>query len=166
MKLRLALSTAIVTLIICLTIVSIPAYAQKAGNEDAATIDMEILREKIKADKKLIVASNMNLSESESKAFWPVYDEFQNRLMQNNDKLGNLIVEYADNFKSMTDKTAQKLLKELMLLEKERLDLKEKFLPKFQKVLPAVKVARYYQIENKIQAILQYQLAESIPLME
>ncbi len=166
MKRLLVSSATILGLIMCFTIISSSAYAQKAENEGGASPDMEIVREKIQADKKLLVSSNMNLTETEAKSFWPVYDEFQTLLMKNNDKVGNLIVEYAENYDNMTDKTAQNLLKKLIMLEKERLEIKEQFIPKFQKVLPATKVARYYQIENKIQAILHYQLAENIPLMK
>jgi len=66
----------------------------------------------------------------------------------------------------MTNEVAKKLMKESMAVEKERLALKESLMPKFQKALPAIKVARYYQIENKIQAVVQYGLADSIPLVE
>ena len=81
-------------------------------------------------------------------------------------RLGKLIVEYAENMKSMTNETANKLMKESMAVEKERLALKELYLPKFEKAVPAMKAVRYIQIENKIQAVVNYQLADSIPLVE
>jgi hypothetical protein len=127
---------------------------------------MEIIREKIKADKKLLVAANLDLTETEAKAFWPIYEEFQNQLTQNNERVANLIMEYAENYKIMTAETAQKLLNESLMIEEQRLELKQLYLPKFHTALPAIKVARYYQIENKIQAILHYELAEGIPLMK
>ena len=127
---------------------------------------MEILREKIKADKKLVVAANMDLTDAEAKAFWPIYQEYQGNLAKINERIGKLIVEYAQNYQSMTNEIAEKLMKESMAVEKERLTLKESLMPKFQKALPAIKAARYYQIENKIQAVVQYGLADSIPLVE
>ena len=127
---------------------------------------MEILREKILADKKLVVAANMDLTEAEAKAFWPIYQEYQTKLTKINERMLKLIVNYAENYKSMTNDIAQKLQKESMALEKERLSLKEQYLPKFQKAVTAMKAARYFQIENKIQAVVQYELASSIPLVK
>jgi hypothetical protein len=147
---------------------SSPVYAEekKLSNNGVATSDMEILREKVKADKKLLVAANLNLTETEAQAFWPIYEEFQNQLTQINERIGSLIREYADNYNIMTAETANKLLDDSLMLEEKRLELKQLYMPKFQKALPTIKAARYYQIENKIQAILHYELAAGIPLMK
>jgi hypothetical protein len=149
-------------------LISLPVCAEekKSGNDGKVNSNMEIIREKIQADKKLLVASNMDLTETEAKAFWPIYDEFQTQLTQNNERIANLIMEYAENYKIMTAETAQKLLNESLMIEAQRLELRQLYLPKFHTALPAIKVARYYQIENKIQAILQYELADGIPLMK
>jgi hypothetical protein len=154
--------------ILALALISLPVCAEekKSGNEDKVTGNMEIIREKIKADKKLLVASNMDLTETEAKGFWPIYDEFQNQLIQNNERVANLIMEYAEEYDIMTAETAQKLLNESLMIEEQRLALKQLYLPKFHTALPSIKVGRYYQIENKIQAILHYELAENIPLMK
>jgi hypothetical protein len=167
-KHHLVLTAVITALILAFALVSLPVCAEekKSGNEDKATNNMEIIREKIKADKKLLVAANLDLTETEAKAFWPIYDEFQNQLTQNNERVANLIMEYAENYKIMTAETAQKLLNESLMIEEQRLELKQLYLPKFHTALPAIKVARYYQIENKIQAILHYEFAEGIPLMK
>ena len=71
---------------------AVPAVAQEAGN-----MTMEILKEKVKADKKLVVATNMNLTDAEAKAFWPLYDGYQKELEQINQRLGNTIKSYADS---------------------------------------------------------------------
>jgi hypothetical protein len=77
-----------------------------------------------------------------------------------------LIGDYADAYEKMTNDTAKKLLDEYMDIESLGPKLRQAYLPKFRKVLPAVKVVRYYQIENKIQAVLMYELGRSIPLMK
>lgn len=123
-------------------------------------------REALRADKKVLVAENMMLTESEAAAFWPVYEEFQTEMTVIGDRMVKLIEDYAATYKVMTDDTAAKLIKELMSFQGDRVKLQEKFLPKFQKVLSATKVARYYQIENKIRAIVDYDLASQIPLVE
>jgi len=164
MNRNLGLATVMTAWILALALVSTPVRAEE--KMDKASSNMEILREKIKADKKLVVAANMDLTDAEAKAFWPLYQEYQSKLAKINERIGKLIVEYAQNYQSMTNEIAKKLMKESMAVEKERLTLKESLMPKFQKALPAIKVARYYQIENKIQAVVQYGLADSIPLVE
>jgi hypothetical protein len=164
MKRHLGITAAMTAWILALALVSAPVRAEE--KTDKASSNMEILREKIKADKKLVVAANMDLTDAEAKAFWPLYQEYQSKLAKINERIGKLIVEYAQNYQSMTNEIAKKLMKESIAVEKERQAMKELLMPKFQKALPAIKVARYYQIENKIQAVVQYGLADSIPLVE
>jgi hypothetical protein len=130
--------------------------------------DMQILRDKIKADKKLLVASNMQLTESEAKAFWPVYEQYQQDLMAINQRIGKLIQDYAADYRgnTLTDEKAMKLVNEYVAIEKAEAGLKESYVPKLNKVLPAKKVARYIQIENKIRALIKYDLAGGIPLVQ
>lgn len=128
--------------------------------------DMQIVLEKVRADKKLLVAENMGLTEAEAKAFWPVYTQYQDELFLLRARTAKLIKDYADAYEKMSNDTAKKLLDEYMTIEALGLKLRQAYLPKFRSVLPEVKVARYYQIENKIQAALIYELAANIPLMK
>ncbi|OPY81192.1 MAG: hypothetical protein A4E65_01230 [Syntrophorhabdus sp. PtaU1.Bin153] len=134
--------------------------------QDKPVDTMQIFVEKVKADKKLLIAENMQLSETESKAFWPVYEQYQNELFLLRMRTLQLIKDYAAVYERMTDSTAKNLLDEYMTIERLRLKLGETYLPKFRNVLPDVKVVRYYQIENKINAVLAYGLAENIPLIK
>jgi hypothetical protein len=138
-----------------------PALAQ-----DKPTDNMQLLREKVRADKKLLVAANMELTESEAKAFWPVYENYQNELFLLRARTAKLVRDYAAAFKDINNETARKLLDESLIIESLGLKLRKDYLPKFRKVLPDKKVARYYQIENKIQAALYYELAVEIPLVQ
>jgi len=131
---------------------------------------MEILKEKVKADKKLIVATNMNLTDAEAKAFWPLYDGYQKELDQLNQRVGATIRSYADAHNAgkgmIPNETAKKLLKEALATDEAEVKLRQSYAAKLEKVLPATKVARYLQIENKIRAILKFELASQIPLVE
>ena len=140
----------------------IPAWTQGKPADN-----MQILRDKVKADKKLLVASNMELTESEAKAFWPVYDQYQKDLGAINERIVKMIKSYADayNAKAMTDDGAKKLTAEFVAIEKAETAMKESYVPKLSKVLPPRKVARYLQIENKIRALVKYDLAGQIPLV-
>jgi len=132
--------------------------------QDKPSDDQQIFLEKIKADKKLLVAENMQLTKAESKAFWPVYEEYQKELFLIRTRTLKLINSYADAYDKMTNETAKGLLDEYMTIETLQLKLRMAYLPKFRKVLSNTKTARYYQIENKINAVLMYELAGVIPL--
>jgi hypothetical protein len=136
-----------------------PALAQ-----DKPADNMQVVREKIRADKKLVVAETMGMSELEAKAFWPVYEAYQKDLAKLNDRTIKLIDDYAENYGAMSDEAAKKLMDEYMAIETERLKIRQSYLPSFRQVLPEMKVLRYYQLENKIQAVVSYELAASIPL--
>ena len=159
--------TVVVALIIVVVLAAPVAVAQdkpQAKPQDKPADNMQIVLEKIRADKRLLVAENMQLTEAEAKAFWPVYDSYQDELFLLRVRTAKLIQDYADAYEKMTNDTAKKLLDEYMTIESLGVRLRQAYLPKFRKVLPEVKVARYYQIENKIKAALQYEVAANIPL--
>jgi len=139
----------------------LPALAQEKPADN-----MQIVREKVRADKKLLVAANVDLSESEAKAFWPVYEKYQKELFLLRTSTGKLIKDYADAYETMSNDKAKALLDELMIIESLGVKLRKTYLPKVRQALPEKKVARYYQIENKINAALNYELAANIPLMK
>ena len=141
--------------------------ALPAVGQDMSDANMEILKQKLKADKKLIVAGNMELSESEAKQFWPIYDAYQKDLEQVNQKLGQTIKDYADAFNkgSLPDNTAKKLLGDALSVEEQETKLKRSYSEKLEKVLPYTKVARYIQIETKIRSLIKMELAQQIPLV-
>ena len=129
---------------------------------------MEILRQKVKADKKLVVAQNLQLTDAEGATFWPVYEAYQKDLQAINQRLLTTIAAYADAYNKgpVADDTAKKLLDEAMAIDDAELQLKKSATPKVMAALPATKAVRYIQIENKIRAAIRYELAANIPLVE
>ena len=157
----------------------VPALAQDSSNPNKAQVvtqstesatspadNMGILRDKLKADKKLVVAEAMGMTEKEATAFWPVYELYQKDISALNDRTMTLLKDYVHNYGGMTDASAKGMVDSFLKIEKDRINLMQTYRPKFQKVLPEVKVARYYQIENKIRAVVNYELASEIPLAE
>ena len=142
--------------------------APQGGAQDKPADNMQILRDKIRADKKLVVATNMELTESEAESFWPIYDEYQKDLHRINQRIANLLDSYADDFrgKSLTDDKAKKLINEALAIDQAEANLKSTYAPRLSKALPVKKVARYLQIENKIRAVLKYDLAQGVPLVQ
>ena len=139
-----------------------PAVAQEEPADN-----MQILLEKAKADKKFIVAANMDLTESEAKGFWPLYEEYQRDLTAINVRIAKLIESYAADYKAntLTDDKAKELTAELVAIGQAEGELPASFVPELSKVLPPIKVARYLQIENKIRAAIRYELAATIPVV-
>ena len=158
------------TLMLGVGLMVAPVMAQDvtppAGGGDT---NMEILIQKIKADKKLLVAANMDLSDAEGKKFWPLYDAYQHDLTELNQRLGKTIKAYADVFNEgkgmISDDAAKNLLKEALSIEEAEVKLKRSYADKIGKVLPATKTTRYIQIENKIRAVIKMELAQQIPLV-
>lgn len=150
-----------VILLAVAALLALPAAAQSAS-------DMQILAQKIKADKKLVVAANMQLTEDEAKGFWPVYEAYQKDLQGINKRLVGAIKNYADvyNKGQVSDEAAKKLISEAIAIEEAEVKLKRSYVPRLEKVVPGMKVARYLQIENKIRAIGKYELATNIPLVQ
>lgn len=144
-----------------------PVAAQSQGAQSKPADNMEILRDKLKADKKLVVAQNMDLTEAEAKGFWPVYEAYQKDLEKINERTAAMIQSYADawNADSMDNEKAKKLISEFLDIRADEVKLMQSYVPKLSEVLPATKVARYLQIENKIRTIIKYELVSKIPLV-
>ena len=141
--------------------------AQLAVAQDKPADNMQILRDKIRADKKLVIATNMELTESEAKDFWPIYEQYQKDLQKINQRMANLLESYADDFrnKSLTDDKAKKLIDQALAIDRAEADLKSTYAPKLTKALPVRKAVRYLQIENKIRAVVKYDIASGVPLV-
>jgi hypothetical protein len=146
--------------------------ASKEGAKDAngAVVDskMEILRQKIKTDKKYIVSENLNLTDTEAKGFWPLYESYQKDLQKINQRIRDMASSYiaADARGPISDQLSKKLVSDSLEIERAELDAKKSILAKVAKVLPSYKVAKYAQMENKMRALVKYELAVNIPLIE
>jgi hypothetical protein len=161
MKARIRIYPFFIVLVAMLTVFIVSPMAQEKPADN-----MQLVREKIKTDKKLFIAQNMDLTESEAKVFWPVYENYQKDLDKLLNKTAKLIDNYATNYQTMTEEAAKELIDGYLAIETERVTLMKSFLPKFRKVLPEKKVARYYQLENKIDAVVNFGLAKQIPLVK
>ena len=146
-----------------------PGWAQsKSSGGDKPANNLEIVHEKLKADKKLMVSKYMDLTESEAKTFWPVFEEYQKDLLKIHERLGSLLQSYAADYRgnSLTDEKAKKLLDEWIALEQDDAKQRKSYVPKLLKALPAKKAARYLQIENEYRILIRYDLAATVPLVQ
>lgn len=141
-------------------IISLSAYAQTDNDY------LEIAREVLKTEKKAVIAEVMQLTDEESKPFWNLYNEYQGNLHLVQNKRIDIIQDYAENFENLTDEKADQLWQGSMTYTQEILKLKKQYYKKFKKILPAGKAARFFQAENKIEAMINANLALEIPLIE
>ena len=134
----------------------------------AQTLDdyMEIQREALKTEKKAIVTEAMMFTEVESAAFWPLYNEYNNKMYELNTELLGVIKKFAENYETMNDEAAIELGMASILVDQNLLKLEKQYFKKFQKILPGKKVLRYFQVENKVKALIDAQMALEIPLIE
>jgi hypothetical protein len=155
----------------CLLVVALgmqPALSQEQPkSQDEKTQEAEeirLTREVINNERQALVTRAMDLTPGEMQRFWPLYREYRLAASKVGDRIVTLITTYADNHQNLTDKVANKLLTDFVRIEEDRARLKAQYLPKFKKVLPVKKVARFYQIENKLDTALLAEMAEAIPL--
>ncbi len=153
-------------LIAMVLVMALIGFAGSAAAQDKPADNMDLVKEKIRSDKKLFIATNMQLTKSEAKDFWPVYDAYQAELGKLGDREIKLIDEFATNFETMSDDVAKNLLDDSLSIDSDHLKLRQSYLSKFRGVLPDKKVVRYYQLESKIDAVLGYELARRIPLVQ
>jgi hypothetical protein len=142
-------------------------YAAMTVTAMAAQVEdeIELTRDVIKTERKAIIANNMQFTEEESQAFWPVYNDYQEEMREVGDRKVKLIMDFAKDYETLTAGQANAMLEELLSIKKVDLKVKKKYVTKLKKVLPAKKIMRFYQLENKLDAIINYQLAAEIPLV-
>jgi hypothetical protein len=136
------------------------------GAADAPQSEQTILMDTIRANRKALVAVNLGLSEEQAKNFWPLYEKYQKELNPIGDRIVALVDEYTTQFRELPDDKAVQLMESYLAAEADRLQVRRSYLPQFAKILPGRTVARFYQLENKMDAVIRYDLAEAIPVVD
>jgi len=127
--------------------------------------EIELTRAVIQAERQVILAANLGLTDEEGQRFWPLYRQYRNDLAKNGDRRIALITTFADNYENLSEGTAEWMVNEFLAIEKVEAEVKSNWVPRFREVLSARKVALFFQIENKLDAVINFELADSIPLV-
>ena len=146
-------------LVLATLAIHLPANAQNANQTQAVRADMQ-------AERTKIVAANLQLTEAEAAKFWPVYNEYRGEHSKLDDRAVALVNDFAANYDALTEEKAKDLLERQLSLEDDRAKLRRSYAGKFEKVISPKKVARYYQIERKLDAAVAFEAARSIPLAQ
>lgn len=144
----------IVTVLVCAT-----TFAQ------VNTAEYEILKDLAAAERKALVAENLNLSDEQGEIFWPLYNDYLADMNTLLDKQVKLLNNFADNFENMSDEKATEITNTYFSIKAEENKIRSSHTKKMQKVLPAKTVFRFTQIENKLNAITNFDAAMEIPLI-
>jgi hypothetical protein len=127
---------------------------------------LEIARDVLKTEKKAAIAEVMQLTDTERQPFWDLYNEYQGKLYLIQNKRIDIIQDFAENYENLTDEKADELWDGYQMYASAILKLEKQYYKKFKKILPAGKVARFFQAENKIETMIDANLALEIPLIE
>jgi Spy/CpxP family protein refolding chaperone len=146
-----------------LALVLAPAASAQTGAN--LTDAVELTRKQIETERQAIVAENLNLTDAESAKFWPLYKEYMAERSAVGTRRMNLIGDYAKNYKTMTDQKASDLLKEAFATDESMLKIKKSWAKKMGKEVSPITTARFFQIENQLDLIVNASIADEVPLM-
>lgn len=154
-----------------------PVYAEKQAvivSDESEAYDplgkqeLEYTRKLIQDNRRAIVSFDLGLTDEEEKNFWPVYDSYYKAMLKVNDGLVDLILEYAEAQRSgkLTDKQAVNITIRYLKIKQERIKVKNAYIKKFNQVLPGIKVARFYQVDHRLDIIDNIEISDAVPLAE
>jgi len=127
---------------------------------------IEVIRAATAAERKIMVMKEMNLTAQEAEKFWPLYEAYRNEMRSVGDLRVRIITDYAASYSNMTNELADELLDDYVDYIDQRQDLTRSYIKKFRAILPDSKVMRYFQLEHKLDAAVDFELAARIPLVE
>ena len=158
---------AVLTVVGALLLSSVPMFAQaNAGANTASDTDIKLLREDIRSERKRLVAANMPLTDTEATKFWPIYDQYAAEVSKLGDTRVALIKEYAQSYDTMTDAQANDLMSRSAAIDQQFSALLTKYVPIFERVISAKKTAKWYQIDRRLDLLINLELAASIPMVD
>jgi len=141
-------------------------YAADTGAADASQAEPAVLLDTIRANRKALVAVNLELSPEEAAKFWPLYERYQKEISATGDRVVAIVDDYTATFRDLSNDKALQLMENYLAAEAERIQVRRTYLAEFAKVLPGRTLARFYQIENKMDAVLRYDMAATIPVVD
>jgi Spy/CpxP family protein refolding chaperone len=161
---------AVLVIACALMLAGVPVFAQAAPAQSApphsvTDNDIEMLRADLRAQRKEITAQNMTLTADEATKFWPIFDQYRQEAIKINDDRWALIKEYAANYNTMTDAQAQTYIRRSNAIDEQLMALRMKYVPLVEKVISPRKTALWFQIDRRIDLLINLQLSSAIPMV-
>ena len=142
----------------------VPGASAPQDVEQDLTSDIELTRASIQLRRQAIVTAVMDLAPKEAEAFWPLYREYRLEMAKVGDRISKLLVQYSEQYDTLTDEQASRIMNEYLSVERAKTSVKSKYVSRFQKILPARKVMRFFQADNKLDAVITAELTSIVPL--
>jgi Spy/CpxP family protein refolding chaperone len=167
----IAVLVVVSTLLLCsVSVMGQQAAAQSAPGTGAQANpikdqDIEMLRADLRAQRKQIMAENMTLTADEATKFWPIFDQYRKEAIKPNDERWAVIKDYAANYTTMTEAQATDYMKRSTAVDQQLLALRMKYVPIFEQVISAKKTALWYQIDRRVDLLINLQLSAQIPMV-
>lgn len=145
-----------------------PAAQSAAGAQSngVSEQDIQMLRGDLRAQRKQITAQNMVLTADEATKFWPIFDQYRQEAVKPNDERWAMIKDYAANYATLSDAQAQDYIKRLTAVDQQVLALRMKYVPVFEKVVSPKKTALWFQIDRRVDILINLQLSSMIPMVD
>jgi hypothetical protein len=143
-----------------------PKPQSAAAPQSGIDRDIQMLRQDIRSKKKQTIAANLQLTDADATKFWPIYDQYTEELVKINNEKYAVIKEYADAWGNLKDDQAMSLINRALAVDEKVAQLRIKYVPIFGKVVPGSKVATFFQIERRVQALVDLQLSAQLPLVQ
>ena len=141
-------------------------FAQDSANSTVTDQDVQLLRKDLRSQRKQLIAANLPLTDAEAVKFWPVYDQYQAEISKIGDTRFALIKEYAANYNTLTDAQAHDLVTRMVGVDESLVQLRLKYIPIVEKVLPGKKTAMFFQMDKRVALMIELQLASMIPIVQ
>jgi hypothetical protein len=141
-------------------------FAQDSANSTVTDQDVQLLRKDLRSQRKQLIAANLPLTDAEAVKFWPVYDQYQAEITKIGDTRFALIKEYATNYNTLTDTQAHDLVTRMIGVDESLVQLRQKYIPIVEKVLPGKKTAMFFQMDRRVALMIDLQLASMIPIVQ
>ena len=142
------------------------AQPQVISDDNSPTVtdaEIQMMRKDLRSQRKQIIAANMKLTDAEAEKFWPVYDQYVSELVKMNSTKYDLIKQYVQTGGALTDAEADSAVTKWVDVDQSVAELRRKYIPIFRKVLSAKSTALFYQLDRRVQLMIDLQLASSLP---
>ena len=126
--------------------------------------DIALLRKDLRAMKMQVIGQNMSMSDTEAQKFWPIYNHYVKDLQKVNDQKYALLKQYAEMWATMSDEDALIYVRHWLEADGEAQALRLKYVPVVSQVLPGRKAATFFQLDRRLNMIIDLQLFSQIPL--
>ena len=147
-------------------VVLVAAVAAAVPSATAQTVKetLDVTRQAVETQRRVLVSGALPLTEAEAKAFWPLYDDYEKERRRIEERSNRLVADFMASAASLTDTRAKAMLKEALEVDDARLALRRTFTERMAKAIPPRKLVRFFQIDNKLDSVVRADISRQIPL--